>query len=37
LDDKCLEVEGNVQKNVGKLHKGLGDLMEDIKKGIEDD
>ncbi|HEY5137891.1 MAG: CsbD family protein [Methylobacter sp.] len=32
LDDKGMEVEGNVQKNVGKGRAGFGDLKEDIKK-----
>ncbi len=27
-----MEIEGNVQKNVGKVQKGYGDLKEDIKK-----
>jgi uncharacterized protein YjbJ (UPF0337 family) len=31
LDDKDLEVEGNVQKNVGKVQAGFGDLKEDVK------
>jgi uncharacterized protein YjbJ (UPF0337 family) len=26
-----MEIEGNVQKNVGKVQKGFGDLKEDIK------
>jgi uncharacterized protein YjbJ (UPF0337 family) len=26
LDDKTLELEGNVQKNVGKAQAGFGDL-----------
>ncbi|SDX01002.1 CsbD family protein [Thiocapsa roseopersicina] len=32
--DKELEVEGNVQKNLGKIQAGVGDLKEDIKKSI---
>jgi uncharacterized protein YjbJ (UPF0337 family) len=32
LDDKGMEIEGNVQKNVGKVQKGFGDLKDDIKK-----
>lgn len=32
--DKELEVEGNVQKNLGKVQAGVGDLKEDIKKSI---
>ena len=27
-----MELEGNVQKNVGKVQKGFGDLKDDIKK-----
>jgi uncharacterized protein YjbJ (UPF0337 family) len=33
LDDKDMEVEGNLQKNVGKVQAGFGDIKEDIKKG----
>ncbi len=32
LDDGELEIKGNVQKNVGKVRAGMGDLKEDIKK-----
>ncbi|MCD2451164.1 CsbD family protein [Methylicorpusculum oleiharenae] len=32
LDDKDMEVEGNVQKNVGKGRAGWGDLKDDLKK-----
>jgi uncharacterized protein YjbJ (UPF0337 family) len=35
LDDKDLEVEGNVQKNVGKVQAGFGDLKEDVKDLIK--
>jgi uncharacterized protein YjbJ (UPF0337 family) len=35
LDDKGMEIEGNVQKNVGKVQSGFGDLKEDIKKDID--
>jgi uncharacterized protein YjbJ (UPF0337 family) len=31
LDDKELEVKGNVQKNLGKLQSGFGDLKQDVK------
>lgn len=31
LDDEDMELKGNVQKNVGKLRAGFGDLKEDIK------
>jgi len=27
-----MELEGNLQKNVGEVKAGLGDLKEDIKK-----
>lgn len=33
LDDASMEVEGNIQKNVGKARAGFGDLKEEIKKG----
>jgi len=32
LDDKDMELEGVVQKDVGKLQAGFGDLKEEIKK-----
>jgi uncharacterized protein YjbJ (UPF0337 family) len=32
--DKELEIEGNIQKNVGKVQAGVGDVKEDIKKKI---
>ena len=32
LDNKEMEVEGNVQKNVGKGQAGFGNLKEDLKK-----
>ena len=35
LDEKGMEVKGNVQKNVGKGQAGFGDLKEDIKKDID--
>ena len=37
LDDKGMEIEGNIQKNVGKVQSGFGDLKEDVKKKIDDD
>lgn len=37
VDDKSLEVEGNIQKNVGKAQTGFGNLKEDVKKGIKKD
>jgi uncharacterized protein YjbJ (UPF0337 family) len=33
LGDKSMEVEGNIQKNVGKAQAGFGDLKKDIKEG----
>jgi uncharacterized protein YjbJ (UPF0337 family) len=30
-----LEVEGNVQKNIGAVQAKLGDVKEDIKKAIK--
>ncbi|MDD5266483.1 MAG: CsbD family protein [Methylococcales bacterium] len=33
VDDKKMQTEGNVQKNLGKAQKGYGDLKEEIKKG----
>jgi uncharacterized protein YjbJ (UPF0337 family) len=33
LDDKGMEIEGNIQKNVGKAQAGFGDLKQDIKEG----
>lgn len=33
LDDKRMQAEGNVQKNVGKAQKGYGDLKQDIEQG----
>jgi uncharacterized protein YjbJ (UPF0337 family) len=32
LDDDSIEIEGNIQKNVGKVQAGFGDLKDDIKK-----
>lgn len=33
LDDKNMQTEGNVQKNVDKAQKGYGDLKQDIEQG----
>jgi len=33
LDDKGMEIQGNIQKNVGKAQAGFGDLKQDIQKG----
>jgi uncharacterized protein YjbJ (UPF0337 family) len=33
LGDKPMEVEGNIQKNIGKAQAGFGDLKKDIKEG----
>lgn len=30
--DKELEIEGNVQKNIGKVQAGVGDVKDDIKE-----
>ncbi len=30
LGDKSMEIEGNVQKNVGKVQSGYGDLKQDV-------
>lgn len=32
LDDKKMQVEGNIQKNIGKAQKGYGDLKQEIKE-----
>jgi uncharacterized protein YjbJ (UPF0337 family) len=34
VGNKDLELEGNVQKNVGKVQAGIGDLKEDVKKSV---
>lgn len=31
LDDKDLEIEGNVLKNIGKARSAFGDLKQDVK------
>lgn len=33
LDDKEMQAEGNVQKNIGKAQKGYGDIKQDIEQG----
>jgi uncharacterized protein YjbJ (UPF0337 family) len=33
LNDKGMEVEGNVQKNVDKAQKSYGDTKKDIQEG----
>lgn len=33
LDDTGMEAKGNVQKNVGEIRAGSGDIKEDIRKG----
>ena len=33
IDDKGMQIEGNVQKNLGKAQAGYGDLKKDIKDG----
>ena len=32
LDDQDIEDEGNLQKNVGKVQSGYGNIKENIKK-----
>jgi uncharacterized protein YjbJ (UPF0337 family) len=32
LGDDEMEMEGNLEKNVGKVKAGFGDLKDDIKK-----
>ena len=32
LDNDYMELEGNLQKNVGKVNAGFGDIKDDIKK-----
>jgi uncharacterized protein YjbJ (UPF0337 family) len=36
LDDKDLETEGVIEKNIGKVKSALGDLKEEVKKHIDD-
>jgi uncharacterized protein YjbJ (UPF0337 family) len=36
LDDSNIEVEGNVQKNMGKVQAGFGDLKKNIKDKLDD-
>ena len=35
VDDKDLEEEGMVEKTIGKVQAGYGDLKDDLKKGIK--
>jgi len=32
LDNDYMELEGNLQKNVGKVNAGFGDLKDDVNK-----
>jgi len=32
MDDKKMQVEGNIQKNVGKVQKNYGDHKQDLRK-----
>jgi len=32
LGNEDMELDGNIQKNVGKVQAGFGDLKQDIKK-----
>jgi uncharacterized protein YjbJ (UPF0337 family) len=34
LDDKELEIKGNVEKNLGKVQGSIGDFKEDIKDSV---
>lgn len=34
VGDEEMEAEGNIQKNIGKVQAGVGDLREDIKKAF---
>jgi uncharacterized protein YjbJ (UPF0337 family) len=34
VGDEEMEAEGNIQKNIGKVQAGVGDLREDIKKAL---
>lgn len=34
VGNKDLEAKGNIQKNTGKMQAGIGDLRNDIKKGL---
>jgi uncharacterized protein YjbJ (UPF0337 family) len=33
IGNEDMELDGNIQKNVGKVKAGFGDLKNDIKKG----
>jgi uncharacterized protein YjbJ (UPF0337 family) len=33
LDDKGMEIQGNIQKNVGKAQAGFGDIKQDLQQG----
>jgi len=35
VDDKTLEAEGNIQKNLGKARAKLGDLKADVKDSLK--
>ena len=37
VGNKDLEIEGNVQKNVGKAQAGFGDAKEKVKDVVEGD
>jgi uncharacterized protein YjbJ (UPF0337 family) len=34
VGNKEMEVEGNIQKNIGKGQAGVGDLKEDVKDAL---
>jgi len=35
LEDDDMELEGNIQKNVGKARAGFGDLKDDIEDALK--
>lgn len=37
MDDKDMETEGGVQKNLGKIQAGFGDIKEEVKEEIKQD
>jgi hypothetical protein len=34
VGNKSLEAEGNIQKNIGKVQAGLGDMKSEVKSKI---
>ncbi|UOA07941.1 CsbD family protein [Methylobacter sp. S3L5C] len=37
INDKSMELEGNIQKNVGKVQSEYGDIKQDIKNETKKD